>query len=496
MEASEAIRRIFWRHRWLLLILVIVPAAAVVALLEHKPVTFVATATVQGQGTTPDASTQVSAIQSRVSAVATNVTVVQQAITSAGLQRDPAQVAKHEISVSPLGSSAVMVLTVTDASRPAAIQLAGSLAQAVVTQLNQLGIKDNPELNTLNGSILRLTTTRNKLVSELDNATASNVSATSVQVQSLLSQLSATEQQLATEQSTSQQILATLSANTGASVVSTPTYALQASRHAAAYGALAAVLGLVLALLFAALREVIRPTVAQPAAGARELGVVRLGNAEFRGARLTGADDDLAGRLSLAANRAGARTVVLTGPCSRANLAALAERLNRGLSAGRPVRSGGHGSRLRTPVTARVAGAAEVAHPSGNVSQTGPNGAARCRTEPGKDGAVDIRGGHTASIPGEWSLQGVVAMPDIRLGDQPPDVALIVVLPEFAPHSALDRAADLSVAADWPILGVIGLRRRRWYSAGRSSRRGEREGERGFDGATGNAVITMEQIDG
>lgn len=36
----------------------------------------------------------------------------------------------------------------------------------------------------------------------------------------------------------------------------------------------------------------------------------------------------------------------------------------------------------------------------------------------------------------------------------------MVVLPRFAPHGALDQAADLGVTADWPILGVIGIRQR------------------------------------
>ena len=70
MEASEAGRRIFWRHRWLLLILTILPVLVIVPLKERQVVTYAATAIIQGQGTTPDAATQVTAIQSRVSAVA------------------------------------------------------------------------------------------------------------------------------------------------------------------------------------------------------------------------------------------------------------------------------------------------------------------------------------------------------------------------------------------------------------------------------------------
>jgi hypothetical protein len=62
------------------------------------------------------------------------------------------------------------------------------------------------------------------------------------------------------------------------------------------------------------------------------------------------------------------------------------------------------------------------------------------------------------------SQRTVVALNEIRLGAPPPDAALVVVLPRFAPHSALDQAADLGVTADWPILGVIGIRRRPWLS--------------------------------
>lgn len=466
VEASEAIRRIFWRHRWLLLILLIVPAAGAVALREHQPVAYSASASVQGQGTTPDAQTQVSAIQSRVTAVATDPATVQKAITAAGVQRDSLGVARNAVSVSPLGSSAVMVLTVTDPSRPAAVKLAGSLANAVVNQLNQLGIQDNPELSKLNASILTLTKRRNKLVSQLDNATAGGAQSTSVQAQSLLAQLSATEQELATEESTNQQIISTLSANTGASVLSLPSKASGASRHAVTYGALAAVLGLVLGLLFASLREIIRPTIAQPAAGARELGTIPLGNATVAGDRITGIDDDLPRRIGLTARRAGASTIVLTGPCSRARLAALAGMLNRDLPRGHPDRAAGNGSR---------------------------NGDAGNPSEATREAAASVRTGHPAALHEKRPRMRVVALPDIRCGEQPRDAALVVVLAAFAPRRSLDEAADLSAAADWPILGVIGLRTRRWFDRGQPSPRAAGgETEDGRDGAP-EATVDMER---
>jgi capsular polysaccharide biosynthesis protein len=452
VEASEAARRIFWRHRWLLLVLMILPAAAVAPMREHLPVQYKAAATIQGQGTTPDATTQVDAIHSRVSAVATDPVLVQSAMGRAKVNRNAVQVARKAISVTPLGSSAIMVITVTDPSSPVAIALARSLASAVVNQLNQLGIKDNPELALLRKTNAQLTSKRNQLLAELSAADRSNA-ATSVSVQSLLSQLGAAEQQLASNESQTQQILAALTAETGASVVSVPTSATGVSRHVVADSALAALLGLVLGLLIVTVREILRPTVAQPAAGARELGAVVFGGCDARGDRIIRIDRDLPERLNLAAHRAGVLAVVLTGPGSRARLAALAARLRDELPL--PGRAEARGAWPRP--------AARIGSDHAGDDQ-GPNG------DPRRPAIVD--GGHrpvglaaepptdiaTARMP--KPQRTVFTLDDIRLGAPPDDAALVVVLPRFAPHSALDQAADLGVTADWPILGVIGIRRR------------------------------------
>ena len=68
--------------------------------------------------------------------------------------------------MTPLGSSAIMVLTVTDPSPQVAMALAGSLANSVVSELNQLGIKDDPELATLGK-------TNSQLVSQAQSAALS-----------------------------------------------------------------------------------------------------------------------------------------------------------------------------------------------------------------------------------------------------------------------------------------------------------------------------------
>jgi hypothetical protein len=453
VEASETGRRIFWRHRWLLLILMILPAAGVAALREGQPVTYAATAVIQGQGTTPDATTQVSAIQSRVAAVASDPALVQTAISQAKIQRNATQVAKHDISVSPLSSSAIMAITVTDKSPQVALALCDTLATTVANQLNELGVKGNPELASLAKAHAQLEATRNRLQSKLAADRGVNAS-TSVQAQSLLSQLTATEQGLADNESEQQQVLTAPATETGAAVVSLPTTATGVSRDVAVYGALAGLLGLVVGLLFATLREVLRPTVAQPGAGARELGAVLFGEAEERGGQIVALDQDLPERLNLAAHRAGVLTVVLTGPGAPGRLSSLAARLRGELPSPEPA----YGRALGT---ARI----EADH----SADASPNGEVRLPSIVGGEhrtvslATADRSAGVTAAQPPE-PQRTVVTLNDIRLGAPPPDAALVVVLPRFAPHSALDQAADLGVTADWPILGAIGIRRRSWLA--------------------------------
>lgn len=460
MEASETGRRIFWRHRWLLLVLMILPAVGVVALRERQPVTYTATAVVQGQDTTPDANTQVSAIHSRVAAVASDPALVQSAIRQAKISRNATQVAKHDISVSPLSSSAIMAITISDKSPQAALALSSALATAVVNRLNELGVKGNPELVSLAQTHAQLVARSEQLQKELSTTSAANAS-TSVQVQSLLSQLAAAEQELANNESEQQQVLATLTTETGASVVSLPTAATGASRHAAVDGALAGLLGLVIGLLFATLREVLRPTVAQPGAGARELGAVLFGSAEERGDQIVALGRDLPERLNLAAHRAGVLTVVLTGPGSPGRLSSLAARLRGEM----PSPESADGLALGT---VRIeAGHGDDANSNGEVRRPAIFGSEHRRVGLA---TTDRSVGVTAAQSPE-SQRTVVTLNDIRLGAPPPDAALVVVLPRFAPHSALDQAADLGVTADWPILGVIGIQRTSWLATliGRSA---------------------------
>ena len=115
-------RRIFWRHRWLLVALLLLPVTAVAAVRLTEPVRYAATATIQAQSAAPQADTEAAALLSRVTAVAASPAVVQAAMQAVNADGNAQSVARHEVTVSSLGSSAIMTVTVTSPSPLFAVQ--------------------------------------------------------------------------------------------------------------------------------------------------------------------------------------------------------------------------------------------------------------------------------------------------------------------------------------------------------------------------------------
>ena len=461
VEANEAIRRIFWRHRWLLILFVLFPVAAVAPLLRTKPVTYAATASLQAQAAAPDASTQVAAILSRVTAVATSPSVVRAAINSAGVNRNAVAVARHDISVSSLSTSAVITLTVTDRSPRVAVGLDRALAAQVVQVLNGLGTQSSQELAALATQRRQLNAARVKLLKQLSAAQASREPGASAGVQALIAELNAVETQLTANATSVQQVLAGSTVNEGAGVISAPSYAISQSRHVASYTALAGLLGLVVGLLIATIHELARPTLAEPRAAARELSLVLLGSARVTKAQTADVDGELVTRLDLAAYRLGARTLVLTGPVPPPALTALAEQLQASmLPAAEPAATIGP-ARIDSPVPGRPALPAHLrpAVPHTTVPHTtGPHTTGPHTRSPA--GSYDTLSPHLLGTGSAQTGPTVAALPDLTLRARPQEPALVLVLPRFAPRNALDEAVDLGVTTGWPLLGVIGLRQR------------------------------------
>jgi hypothetical protein len=448
MEANEAMRRIFWRHRWLLIAFVLIPVAAIAPLRMRQPVTYAATASIQAQAAAPDAETQVVAILSRVTTVATSPAVVQKAINAAGADRSAIDVARHEIAVTSVSSSAIVTMTITDPSRQVAASLVRSLAINVVNVLNGLGTQSSQQLAALGAQRTALNATRGHLLQQMARAQANHELASSAGVQSLIAQLTAVDAQLATNSASVQQVLTSSSINEGAGVISAPAYVTGVSRHVAVYSVLAGLLGLVVGMLIATIHELARPTIAEAGAGAKELSLVYLGDALVRHKEIADLDDELTIRLDLAADRLGARTLVLTGPVPPARLSALATHVGRSLPA-MDIPAGGDIAAL---ADARVLGIRALPPPTQSPT-------ADTKSPTGSFSSISA---HTVSIGSARSRRlSVVALPAIRLQDRPDEPVLVLVLPRFAPRAALDQAVDLGVITGWPLLGVIGLRKLR-----------------------------------
>ena len=443
MEGNEVILRIVWRHRWLLVIMVLLPVAIVLPWRLSQPVTYAATADVQTQAAAPSASTQVSSILSQVSAIATSPAVVEKAIHGAKVDRNAVDVAQHQVSTSSLDSSAIVAVTVQDPDRQVAARLSQALAGAIVGALNRPGTAASQQLATLTRQEAQLNARRLDLLSQLNSDQIRNLATTDPQVQASITELAGIESQLSTNEAAQQQVISTSNAGQDASVISEPTVATttSASGQVLAYVVLAGLLGLILGLLVATIDELVRPTVADPEAGARELGVAFLGNAEITQgedaeADLVALDADLVASVQLAADRLRAVTLVVTGPMPEMQLTNLAAEMNQKLPAAdnslsldtRP-RSNGRPATVRTTVR--------------NGQKSDRSAAERAPTSA------------TGSAP---STLKVFALSDLTLGSRPQAPSVLVVLRRFAPRASLDRVADLGETTGWPILGVAGVR--------------------------------------
>jgi capsular polysaccharide biosynthesis protein len=448
VEANDVMLRIVWRHRWLLIVMIVWPIAFIIPFRLAQPVTYAATSDIQAQLTAPTADTQAVSILNQVSAIATSPEVVQKAINAAKVDRNAVDVAKHQITTTPLGSSAVVTVTVNDPNRVVAAQLSRALGNIVVGELNAPGAASSQQLATLTKQEAELNASRASLLNQLNEDQANDLATTDPQVEALITELAGVETQLSANQTAQQQVLSNSNVNQDAAVISEPTIATTTatSRQVGVYTALAALLGLIIGLLIATIDELARPTLSEPEAGARELGVALLGTARSTEDGSIDLVGDVVTRAHLAASRIGALTLVLTGPIPPERLSQLASTLNAQFS---------NGGNPRRP-KARV-------HPSSG-GDSARSTSANDRDANGSSAAVNVR---ALSIGSASPKMKIHALPDLTLLGSPKAPALVIVLRRFAPRASLDQVADLGETTGWPILGVMGLeqkKRRRFHS--------------------------------
>jgi capsular polysaccharide biosynthesis protein len=436
MELNEAARRIFSTH--LRLIAAWVIFGFVAAALFHVGNERTYTATTRLVLDTPDARdrSDSTAIADMAKAIATSPSEVRGALDDAHITtRDPVDLARHHVSVTALGSSAVLDLSVSDPNRRVAAAVANTLAARVI----------RTRLKVSSGQLQQVLTELDRRIGSLNR----RIGDLDVQIASLgLTNPRARDNAQRTRDFLSQargvleaervSLLSTDAQRPNPAIISQaplPTHA-DSSRLLQDL-VLGALLGLVLGIGSAGLIETVRPTFVGGDVLARELDTPLLGSlsresGERQRQRLVSL---IAARLHLAAEGAGVHDVVLLGAEADMELRGLAERLEAvGAEALHAVPD--H-TEFAPAATADAPGGARTHRRSAPLAEDQPRDRASAgdRGRPGmRIRAFDI---HTSLVDGQNGA------------------AVALVSPSTLAKSKLDDVRHLLNATRSPLLGLI-----------------------------------------
>jgi len=328
MELNEAARRIFGTHLRLIAIWVIFGFVAAALLHAGNARTY--TATTRLVLDTPDARdrSDSTAIADMAAAIATSPAEVRGALEDAHITtRDPVDLARHHVSVTALGSSAVLDLSVSDPNRRVAAAVSNTLAARVI----QTRLKvSSGQLQQVLTELDRRIGTLNRRIGDLDVKIAS-LGLTNPQARDAAQrQRDFLAQARGVLEAERVSLLSTDAQRPNPAIISQaplPTHA-DSSRLLQDL-VLGALLGLVLGIGSAGLIETVRPTFVGGDVLARELDTPLLGSlsgepSERQRQRLVSL---IAARLHLAAEGAGVHDIVLLGAGTDMELRGLAEQL-------------------------------------------------------------------------------------------------------------------------------------------------------------------------
>jgi capsular polysaccharide biosynthesis protein len=468
MDINEAFRRVVAGHLRLIAALVFVALAATFVLKSRWPSDYVASARIQASSATVGSDTEADSLLNRVIGVATRATTVNSALQKAGVtDRNATDVATKEITVTRLGSSAVMDISVTDVDPAIAQKLASAVAEGVVAFLGGQGNQQSQALITqLTAEQSQLYGQQQKLLLAISQATG--IAATDP----LTSQLSTVDQQLSDVGSTIRQLQVAIATNSSASVISRAGTAKLRHPSISTDLVLAGIAGLVGGLLIASILEIVIPRVADARAFARELGVPLLGTLEplpptgglsrrlpqlrlgpAVGARRRPAvvDNETVVALRRAAATSDVRTLALVRAGSPEGTDALATSLSSRLvpggsraaaQNGRPHTENGHGrpgGALLLPAAGTWGGG--FSSPASKVAPAA--------------GVLNVR---TSTLKAEPVTAEVVRVVPMTHFDGRTDVtscALLVTVGPLTKVSQVHRIQDLAAATGWPVIGVL-----------------------------------------
>ena len=488
MELDEAVQRVLRHHVKLIALCLAVGLGLgwVISLgaVRH----YSASARIVIDAPDPKSSVESGALADTARGIATSGAILKEAVSSTGAPRDWTRLAK-QVSVSPIGVSNVLRITVRDRSAQVATTLANALASAVVQVRQQTesgGIGQQiADLNKRLGDLNKQLADADKAVDQA-NAAVGNAGNTAqlAAAQATASAAKSRRDNIAGEVSNAQSSLGQLQSTLGGRPIPQVVDPAITPRSPDPSTlpqdlALAGLAGLIVGLGLAALIEAMRPTVVGSRALARRLGAPVLEELPCCPDHLEGVDTDLvAGRVNLAAKGAGVSMVELIAVSGKP-VSGLAERLGAAAPArardpqswagsaperlaignghsavapyGRPTgvnnpANGGAAAWVASSAAVTTSGRSPWVSQPEPVSGPAPVGGPSAGLAPVSDRAI-----LQTMDPGDPAVLG-------RLGEH---TGLVIVTPAVVKWRDLEPLADLVAISRSPLLGLIAYRRGR-----------------------------------
>jgi capsular polysaccharide biosynthesis protein len=439
VEIDEVAARLVRRYWTVVMLCVLVPIAAVSLVTLRQPPLYAADARIITSSVVPSSSAESAGIVSQVQGIATSRSVAAAALLRAGASRNLTDFINNNISVTGLGSSQVVDLTVTDGNPQVARTVAGALASEVTSSVNRVGQSGlKAALIAIDDQIVKLSQERAALAQRLVLHGAN---------QQLQAKLAGLDEVIANFTGDRGRLLIEASTQGLATVIDAPAHNVRPESKALPQKlGLAGLLGLVAGILIASLVETIRPTVPGAQRVGQRLGAPLLGQLSAEGRRgVRTADlEQLALRVRLAAAHLDVSTVVVTDLSDGGRLDDMCHTLQRALP--------------RDPATGRdpFTGALSpdiVATGSSNGTATEPAGTATARP------ATLLKNHSPAAGPPPLRIYPLGRMNAVA-GTGPGQVGLLVLAAPVTKASDVAELADLATSSGWPVLGVAAVPRR------------------------------------
>ena len=334
MGLQEVARRVLLGHWVVILVFIVAGVGGVSAFHFLQAPTYTASTRLVLDAPPPTSGTEAQALADSAKAIVTSPSHVEQALTTAGVVRDPVVVIQN-ITLVPLGTSGVLLLSVQDRDASASAAIANALAKDLIK--TRLAVSVAAQRATLDDRIAAANAAINDLDQQIATLDAqleslqvdpSNVQTASVRAQILADRISA----LSSERSslTQQELQLEAERNSLDSNGSIPTPSIIDPASVPAHPdasrlpfdlALGLVIGLILGVAVASTREMFGPTLSTGEVIAGALGVPVLGS-------LPDPAGTLRDRLRLVASAHDLTAIELLGVGDTPNLSALAKSLD------------------------------------------------------------------------------------------------------------------------------------------------------------------------